>query len=320
MKHCHPVIILICALTFTNAMALDSSTITTTICTPAEECQGGPYIMTGCEDVTCTKYKLGSPSSIPGVEQITTEITSCDKCSDGYTRTSKSVQCGTSTIIAYTCTKDQLAACINCSCTDQTDTVVNGYLKTVKQDCDPNNDCKCATSSTTYSCESDYYQSGSSVTCTYKQSGSYQCSGCTACPSNATCNGGTTFTCNSGYYESESSCAKCPDNYATCSGTTFTCKDGYYKSNNQCVVCPDNATCTDNNMQCEQNFYQSGGKCEPCGSITVDGEKINMTTDAAGATNKSACHLPDDVANTTYNTTYNGHNVTVRLTGSCSKN
>lgn len=264
MKHCHPVIILICALTFTNAMALDSSTITTTICTVAGECQGGPYIMTGCEDVTCTKYKLGSPSSIPGVEQITTEITSCDKCSDGYTRTSKSVQCGTSTIIAYTCTKDQLAACINCSCTDQTDTVVNGYLKTVKQDCDPNNDCKCATSSTTYSCESDYYQSGSSVTCTYKQSGSYQCSGCTACPSNA--------------------------------------------------------TCTDNNMQCEQNFYQSGGKCEPCGSITVDGKKINMTTDAAGATNKSACHLPDDVANTTYNTTYNGHNVTVRLTGSCSKN
>lgn len=326
MKHCHPVIILICALTFTNAMALDSSTITSNICTPAGECQGGPYIMTGCETVICTKYKLGSPSSIPGVEQITVEITSCDKCSDGYTRTSKSEQCGSSNILAYTCVENT-CTCPTCPATI-TGKVSTGYIRTQYQNCNRRNEgCICEVTSTKYSCESEYYQSGD-IDCQARQSTSTMtCSGCTKCPTNSTCNA-TGFTCKSGYYESGKECKACPTNSTTCdSATNFTCKNGFYKSESgkECTECPPNATCANNNITCNQNYYKSGSKCESCGEITIkdannESKTITMVTDAAGATNKSACHLPDDDKNTTYNTKYNGHNVTVKLTGPCSKN
>ena len=377
MKHCHPVIILICALTFTNAMALDSSNITSNICTPAGECLGGPYIMTGCVDVTCTRYKLGNQSSIPGVEQMTTEITSCNKCSNGYTRTSGSVQCGTSTILAYKCVKD--CPCPS-TCRTITDTVIEGYIRTQKETCNEQTDCKCKVTDTTYSCASKYYQSEDKVSCQSKQSNTtMQCSGCTACPTNYKTCSGKTFTCKDGYYyyESDNMCKKCPTN-STCYDTYFECKDGYYESNSTCQKCPTNSTCYDtyfeckdgyyyyesgntcqkcpdnsecdatgfkcrdgyyesgstcqkcpdgstctsaSNVTCNKNYYKSGSKCESCGVInTNESDTITMVTGAAGATDKSECYLPDEYKEQTYDTTYNGHNVTVRLTGFCSKN
>lgn len=35
--------------------------------------------------------------------------------------------------------------------------------------------------------------------------------GCKACPANATCNGGTSFYCNNGYYRNGNACTICPD-------------------------------------------------------------------------------------------------------------
>lgn len=56
------------------------------------------------------------------------------------------------------------------------------------------------TATTQYRCKSGYYGNASS--------------GCTACPANASCNGGTgttTFVCNINYYKNGTACTKCPD-------------------------------------------------------------------------------------------------------------
>ncbi|MBQ8367557.1 MAG: hypothetical protein IJX43_00635 [Alphaproteobacteria bacterium] len=59
---------------------------------------------------------------------------------------------------------------------------------------------------TDYSCAPGYY--GTATGCD---------TGCTACPSNATCSGGnySTFVCNGGYYKSGSSCVRCPQHSAS---------------------------------------------------------------------------------------------------------
>lgn len=69
--------------------------------------------------------------------------------------------------------------------------------------------CSCKLISTKYTCASGYYGTATSST-----------SGCTACPSNATCAGGngSTFVCQKGYYQNGSSCSACPGN-GTTSGT-----------------------------------------------------------------------------------------------------
>ena len=56
-------------------------------------------------------------------------------------------------------------------------------------------------------------------------------SNCSSCDSSSVCT-----TCNSGYYlSSGGSCMSCPSN-ATCDGSsTFTCNSGYKKSGNSCV-------------------------------------------------------------------------------------
>ncbi|MDE6481825.1 MAG: hypothetical protein K2L25_03350 [Alphaproteobacteria bacterium] len=54
---------------------------------------------------------------------------------------------------------------------------------------------------TSYKCNSGYYGTATSAL-----------SGCTKCPSNATCAGGnnSTFKCNKGYYKNGTSCSLCP--------------------------------------------------------------------------------------------------------------
>lgn len=66
-------------------------------------------------------------------------------------------------------------------------------------DCQPTGtSCSACTS---YKCNSGYYGTATSAS-----------SGCTACPSNATCVGGnnSTFKCNKGYYKNGTSCSACP--------------------------------------------------------------------------------------------------------------
>lgn len=73
--------------------------------------------------------------------------------------------------------------------------------------------CDCAATET-YTCASGYYGKATSST-----------TGCTKCPSNATCSGGTTFSCNKGYYKNGSLCSRCPASdgvYGTTSGTGAT--------------------------------------------------------------------------------------------------
>lgn len=67
-------------------------------------------------------------------------------------------------------------------------------------------------------------------------------------PVGTSCSSCTTYRCNSGYYgtarSASSGCTKCPSN-ATCAGgngSTFVCAKGYYKSGSSCADCPNNGT------------------------------------------------------------------------------
>ncbi len=70
---------------------------------------------------------------------------------------------------------------------------------------------RCGSGPTTYKCASGYYGTATSST-----------SGCTKCPSNATCAGGngSTFRCNANYYKSGSACEPCPNGGKSSSGST----------------------------------------------------------------------------------------------------
>lgn len=59
---------------------------------------------------------------------------------------------------------------------------------------------RCVDGTTTYTCGSGYYGTAKSET-----------TGCTACPSNAACDGGngSTFVCDAGYYKNGTVCTQC---------------------------------------------------------------------------------------------------------------
>ncbi len=121
---------------------------------------------------------------------------------------------------------------------------------------------------------------------------------CTACPSNATCDG-KTFACKNGYTKSGNSCVKtnkkcaknqwlngttcttCPSN-ATCDGKTFKCGSTFTKTKNnscacasnllyvphssggigKCATCPANATCNGTRtFTCKSGYTKSGNSC-----------------------------------------------------------
>lgn len=129
--------------------------------------------------------------------------------------------------------------------------------------------CACTTKVISYSCQSGYYGAPRSDT-----SGQ-----CKKCPDNATCLGGLTFSCDSGYEKNETatecipicdnntffynkSCLPCPSN-ATCSDNKFQCLDGYYYASNSsapyCVPCPEHASVcsgvTVNDIMCQSGYY-----------------------------------------------------------------
>ena len=102
------------------------------------------------------------------------------------------------------------------SCKSSTFTNLNGVTVTTNNRITTTcNNChvtpSCSTTSTTYKCASGYYGTATSET-----------SGCTKCPTNATCAGGngSTFSCNRGTYKSGSGCASCPSPGTSPSGST----------------------------------------------------------------------------------------------------
>ncbi len=258
--------------------------------------------MEACSD--CGYYEYVLPSG------ITSGFNTCKaaSCANGYTKTSNTVV-GCLSLTYYTCEKTK-ESCLNCSCQPDIESPKDGYIQTTKRKCDQYNDCKCITDTTTYSCSSSYYQSGTTVECTKKQAtGIYSCSGCTSCPSNATCNGGTNFKCNSGFYKSGNSCASCPQNSTCTSATDFTCKSKYYKSGNSCKACPSNYnTCNNDGFTCKSGDYKSGDSCKSCGSIKI-GETTIEAKSNEGATSKSDCQFPAEQEITT--TT--GHTATIQI-------
>lgn len=168
-------------------------------------------------------------------------------------------------------------------------------------------------------CDSVYYWCVCKTTVTYKCSDNYygtvtgpNISGvaptsidCNACPQYATCNGGTTFMCKTGFTKNLGKCTcdggfitgngynatcnkECPQ-YATCDGTTFKCNQGFTKNtltntctcnggfitgtgtNTICNACPQYAICNGGtNFDCKPGFIESGNTCICKGYIVND--------------------------------------------------
>ena len=102
------------------------------------------------------------------------------------------------------------------SCKTTTGTNINGVVVTTNRSITTTcSNCHvtpaCSVTSTTYKCASGYYGTATSAS-----------SGCTACPTNATCSGGngSTFVCNRGTYKSGSGCESCPSPGTSPSGST----------------------------------------------------------------------------------------------------
>ena len=141
--------------------------------------------------------------------------------------------------------------------------------------------------SCTYKCASGYYGTATNAT-----------TGCTKCPENATCAGenGSTFVCNSGYYNAGATygeCYACADvkNYSTgvavCDNTGIKCKAGYYGTRTgpgapileSCTRCPHYG----------QGYMETLGTCY---NVTSEEGSIGIESCYIKA---GACQWTDDI-------------------------
>lgn len=154
--------------------------------------------------------------------------------------------------------------------------------------------CNCQTT-VTYKCSANYY---GTVTGPNISGATPTSVDCKACPTYATCDGGTTFTCKTNFTKNldagtctcdggfitgtgtNITCNKnCPQ-YATCDGTNFNCNQGFTKNTltntctcnggfiktvgilTTCETCPTYATCNGGtNFDCKSDFIKSGNTC-----------------------------------------------------------
>ena len=170
----------------------------------------------------------------------------------------------------------------------------------------------------TYSCEQ--------CSCTQPENGS-----CTATYNKTTRECQTTFTCNIGYYDTESdtdsvSCTACPsnsttDNTGATSISECKCNSGYYRGGtnmNECIQCPDNSTncisdspsgLTAADVECDTNYqrFESDGvvTCEQCPEHSKYNTNTKSCECANGANGTFGINSTCACAN---NSDYNGNN------------
>lgn len=194
----------------------------------------------------------------------------------------------------YSCTADDGSGCpqeyYDCIGRTPKTTIENGVQETTeyiwRHGCNDKM-CLCALNDiSTYKCARGYYGTATSPS-----------TGCTKCPTGATCPGGnnSTFICPSSTLKTQDACNACPQ-YATCNGgTNFDCKSDFIKSGNtcickgyivngQCYTCPPNATCKDGIITCNQHYYLDNNSCLAC--------PYNGLTDDSGKTSKTECYIP----------------------------
>lgn len=305
MKPRFPLIVLSGIFTATSAIAVPI------IC--SETCSSKNHNIPNCAKASCIFCR-----DVP--TEKTKEIWSCDTCNNGYkTGIDQTIQ-NDWLRDAYKCVLDCKGKC-GTPPSPSTGTVSDStklYKHTTTYYCDENPDTQACdwVVDIVYSCNNSAYQSNNTVSCNKKQTVSiYSCSGCTKCPSNATCNGSTTFKCDDGFYKSGSGCASCPSNATCTNGTDFTCDDKYCKSGNKCEKLPDNAQCDDGVIKCNKDYYKSGDSCKACGSIIIGNKEIDATSDV-GATSKSDCQFPADEINFNEeqkDIPINGHTATIKI-------
>ena len=147
-------------------------------------------------------------------------------------------------------------------------------------------------SSCSFKCANGYYGTATNAT-----------TGCTKCPTNATCAGGngSTFVCNSGYYNTGTAaygCQACADveNYSTgvavCNNTGIKCKAGYYGTYHNGV--PIMKSCTTCPYYGEASYFETFGTCY---NVTSDEGSIGVASCYIKA---GACEWTDESGTFTY--------------------
>jgi hypothetical protein len=142
------------------------------------------------------------------------------------------------------------------------------------------------------SCSGNTYVSSQ---CT--DSANTQCSNCVK-PSDATysSNTGCAWTCNTGYYESQTSCYQCT---SACTGHSYESKACTSTQNRECTSCtrPDDASWNSVNgcdWTCHAGYYQSGSSCLACTSPCTG--NTYETSDCTSAQNRvcTSCTKPSN--------------------------
>lgn len=150
----------------------------------AYNCNGNPIFK-------CTRTIAGG----------TFAVRQCNTCKTPYTLVkgdiAGDISCSLKTpLYKYTCQ----CVCSNCTASGSWSAYGTGYQKYTGQGCDCSGSTATCKTITDYRCASGYYGTATSGS-----------TGCTVCPSNATCSGGnnSTFKCNKGYYKNGSGCTQC---------------------------------------------------------------------------------------------------------------
>jgi hypothetical protein len=211
------------------------------------------YYMDGSSVLSCPSNAFCSGELAPFV------------CSNGYeTSGSACVLCG----IGFYGTGGTCVSCSSIEATDSTErwtTRSTGQTSCVADRCNPNykmnalsNNCEpCPSNTGGPNCTNasiGYYMSGTTAV---------------ACPSNATCSGGSTsFVCDNGHMmnAANNGCDSCPEGLSGLNCTTIL--PGYYNNGSRTLICPSNATCAGGSASfvCADGYIinETGDGCVKC--------------------------------------------------------
>ncbi len=272
-----------CGAKFKNTLTCKCESCTIANCT---NCNSGANQCDSCKS-GCSKISNNECKCCPDGQYITGST--CTTCPKGYRCSNNTATKCTGTQYQDETGKNNCKECEGVVSNDRTscsNCASGTYWHSTNKNCTTcNTGHKCSGDNLQTPCNGNQYQNESGKAECKNCSGvlnsyrtecrlcNYFASNCTAC----TFDKCTSWSCASGYYETNTGCAVCSSKYgsncATCNTTSCLsysgCNDGMYLSNGQCYNCPKGCTkCTSATScsECSYDYTLSNNTClyDPC--------------------------------------------------------